>query len=145
MLSERVWSERFDSTIGAGTVLMPFGGKYQLTPTQAMAKQRYPLTRVRQRPALSWAGATTRSCTRKEPLSRRISAAVVESVSKLIAAGAKLRAVLISHSRNILRKHRITPTRWGKPFSALLGAFKAQIEPGNCGAIGGKDSMSRYI
>ena len=136
--SKRGLSERFDSTIGAGTVLMPFGGKHQLTPIQAMVHK------------ISVEKAHTQNCsfmsygynpfiTEKSPYHGAY-LAVVESVCKLIASGADFTDTYLTFQEYFERLGK-DPARWGKPLAALLGAFKAQMELG-IGAIGGKDSMS---
>ena len=136
--SKRGLSERFDSTIGAGTVLMPFGGINQRTPIQAMVnlisieKQHTSTCSV-----MSWG---------YNPFIASASPyhgaylAVVESVSKLVATGASFEDVYLSF-QEYFEKLMKEPKRWGKPMAAVLGAFKAQKELG-VGAIGGKDSMS---
>ncbi len=136
--SKRGLAERFDSTIGAGTVLMPFGGKYQLTPPQAMVH----LVSVEKGHTdtvsyMAWGGNPY--IAEKSPYHGAY-LAVVESVSKLIATGAEFSDVYLSFQEYFLRLGR-DPERWGIPLSALLGAFKAQKELG-VAAIGGKDSMS---
>lgn len=136
--SKRGLSERFDSTIGAGTVLMPFGGKYQLTPIQAMVQK----ISVEQKATddcslMSW--GYNPFITEKSPYHGAY-LAVVESVSKLIASGAEFKDVYLTFQEYFARPNH-DPLRWGQPLSALLGAFKAQKELG-IGAIGGKDSMS---
>ena len=130
--------ERFDSTIGAGTVLMPFGGKNQLTPAQAMVQK------------ISMEKKHTDDCSFMafgyDPFISEASPyhgaylAVIESVSKLIASGASFEDVYLTF-QEYFEKPLNDGRRWGKPFAALLGAFKAQIDLG-IGAIGGKDSMS---
>ena len=136
--SRRGLSERFDSTIGAGTVLMPFGGKYQQTPVQAMVNK------------ISVEKGDTDDCSlmawgynpyiaEKSPFHASY-LAVVESVSKLVATGAEFSDVYLS-LQEFFEKLGTNPLRWGKPAAALLGAFKAQMGLG-IGAIGGKDSMS---
>ena len=136
--SKRGLSERFDSTIGAGTVLMPFGGKNQLTPIQAMVHK------------ISVEQKTTHTCSlmawgynpyiaEKSPYHGAY-LAVVESVSKLIATGATFNDVYLTF-QEYFEKPLKDPKRWGKPFAALLGAFMAQKEL-EIGSIGGKDSMS---
>ena len=136
--SKRGLSERFDSTIGAGTVLMPFGGKLQLTPTQAMVH----LISVEGGHTdtvsyMSW-GANPYIAERSPYHGAYL--AVVESISKLVASGAEFKDVYLTF-QEYFKKLGKNPERWGEPFSALLGAFKAQVELG-CAAIGGKDSMS---
>jgi len=136
--SKRGLSERFDSTIGAGTVLMPFGGKYQLTPALAMVQK------------VSVENADTDTCSfmaygynpyisEKSPYHGAY-LAVVESVSKLIASGADFTDVYLTF-QEYFEKPLKDPVRWGKPLAALLGAMKAQMELG-IASIGGKDSMS---
>ena len=136
--SKRGLSETFDSSIGAGTVLMPFGGKCQRTPIQAMVHK------------VSVEKGDTDTCsfmsygynpfiTEKSPYSGAY-LAVVESVSKLIAAGAEFKDVYLTF-QEYFEKPGKNPERFGKPLAALLGAFKAQMELG-IASIGGKDSMS---
>ena len=136
--SRRGLVERFDSTIGAGSVTMPFGGKNQSTPSQAMVNK------------VSVEAADTTTCSfmawgynpfisEKSPYHGAY-LAVVESVSKLIAGGAEFRDVYLTF-QEYFEKPLKDSRRWGKPLSALLGAFMAQKDLG-IGAIGGKDSMS---
>ena len=136
--SKRGLGERFDSTIGAGTVLMPFGGKHQLTPPQAMVN----LISVEKAHTdtvsyMSW-GANP-YIAEKSPYHGAY-LAVVESVSKLVSTGAAFKDVYLTF-QEYFKKLGKSPERWGEPFAALLGAFKAQVDLG-CAAIGGKDSMS---
>ena len=136
--SKRGLSERFDSTIGAGTVLMPFGGKNQLTPIQAMVQK------------ISVEKKHTNDCSLMSwgynPMIASWSPyhgaylAVVESVCKLIATGAEFKDVYLTF-QEYFEHPRKDGKRWGKPLAALLGAFKAQMNLG-IGSIGGKDSMS---
>ncbi len=136
--SKRGLSERFDSTIGAGTVLMPFGGRYQRTPIQAMVhKVSVEKKHTDTCSFMSW--GYNPYITEKSPYHGAY-LAVVESVSKLIAAGASFEDVYLSFQEYFEKPGR-DPERWGKPFSALLGAFSAQMDLG-VAAIGGKDSMS---
>ncbi len=136
--SKRGLSERFDSTIGAGTVLMPFGGKYQKTPIQAMVnKVSSEKGHTTTCSLMSW--GYNPFITEKSPYHGAY-LAVVESVSKLIAHGASFEDVYLTF-QEYFEKPKGDPKRWGKPFSALLGAFMAQKDFG-IGAIGGKDSMS---
>ena len=136
--SKRGLSERFDSTIGAGTVLMPFGGKHQRTPIQAMVnKVSTEVGHTDTVSLMSWGYnpyITEKSCYHGAYL------AVVESVSKLIATGADFKDVYLTF-QEYFEKPMKDPKRWGKPLAALLGAFRAQMALG-IGAIGGKDSMS---
>ncbi len=136
--SKRGLSERFDSTIGAGTVLMPFGGKYQRTPLQAMVHKIS--TEEKHTDACSYmAWGYNPDLTSASPYHGAY-LAVVESVSKLIAAGAEFSDVYLTF-QEYFEKPGKSAGRWGKPFSALLGAFRAQMDLG-IAAIGGKDSMS---
>ncbi|MBE7015784.1 MAG: phosphoribosylformylglycinamidine synthase [Ruminococcaceae bacterium] len=136
--SKRGLSERFDSTIGAGTVLMPFGGKYQRTPIQAMVNK------------ISVEKKDTSSCsvmswgynpfiTEKSPYHGAY-LAVTESICKLIATGASFEEVYLTF-QEYFEKPKQDKARWGKPLAALLGAFKAQKDF-EVASIGGKDSMS---
>ncbi|MCQ2546309.1 MAG: phosphoribosylformylglycinamidine synthase [Clostridia bacterium] len=136
--SQKGLSEKFDSTIGAGTVVMPFGGKYQMTPAQSMVQK------------ISVADSTSRTCSimswgynpfisEKSPYHGAY-LAVADSMCKLIAAGGGREAAYLSF-QEFFEKLGKDPSRWGKPFSALLGALKAQMGL-EVAAIGGKDSMS---
>lgn len=136
--SKRGLSERFDSTIGAGTVLMPFGGKNQLTPIQCMVNK------------ISVENGETDTCSlmswgfnpylsEKSPFHGAYFA-VIESVAKLICAGAAFEDVYLTF-QEYFEKPMNRPARWGKPLAALLGAYRAQRDL-SVGAIGGKDSMS---
>jgi phosphoribosylformylglycinamidine synthase len=136
--SKKGMVERFDSSVGAGTILSPFGGKYQSTPTQAMAHKIFdPQRDVRTCSLMSW--GYNPFISEKSPYHGAY-LAVVESVSKLIAAGAGFKEIYLSF-QEYFEKLGDEPVRWGKPLAALLGAFKAQKELG-IAAIGGKDSMS---
>ena len=136
--SKRGLSERFDSTIGAGTVLMPFGGKNQLTPIQAMV-QKVSVEKKHTDTVSLMAWGYNPLITEKSPYHGAY-LAVVESVSKLIATGASFEDVYLTF-QEYFEKPGTDGKRWGKPLSALLGAFKAQMNLG-IGSIGGKDSMS---
>ncbi len=138
MCSKRGLSERFDSTIGAGTVLMPFGGKYQLTPIQAMV-QKISVEKKHTDDCSLMSWGYNPFITELSPYHGAY-LAVVESVSKLIATGAKFEDVYLTF-QEYFEKPGTDGKRWGKPLAALLGAFKAQKELG-IGSIGGKDSMS---
>ncbi len=136
--SKRGLSERFDSTIGRGTVLMPFGGKHQRTPIQAMVhKISMEKAHTDDVSYMSWGYNPDLSSA--SPYHGAY-CAVVESVSKLIATGADFNDVYLTF-QEYFEKPMKDPKRWGKPLSALLGAFKAQMDLG-IAAIGGKDSMS---
>ena len=136
--SKRGLSERFDSTIGAGTVLMPFGGKNQLTPVQAMV-QKISLEKGCTEDCSFMSFGYNPFITEASPYHGAY-LAVVESVSKLIASGASFEDVYLTFQEYFERVGKDS-RRWGKPLAALLGAFKAQMNLG-IGAIGGKDSMS---
>ena len=136
--SHRGLSERFDSTIGAGTVLMPFGGKNQKTPIQAMVHQ-VSVEKKHTDTCSLMAWGYNPFITEKSPYHGAY-LAVVESVCKLIATGAKFEDVYLTF-QEYFEKLGADARRWGKPFAALLGAFEAQLDLG-IGAIGGKDSMS---
>ena len=136
--SQKGLVERFDSTIGAGTVLMPYGGKYQNTPTQAMAA-KLPVLGGETTTASVMGWGFNPYLSSVSPYHGAMSA-VVESISKVIATGGTYEHCWLTFQEYFERTQN-NPSRWGKPFSALLGAYKAQIELG-CGSIGGKDSMS---
>ena len=136
--SKRGLSERFDSTIGAGTVLMPFGGKYQLTPIQAMV-QKISVEKKHTDDCSFMAFGYNPFITSASPYHGAY-LAVVESVCKLIASGASSQDTYLTFQEYFERLGK-DPKRWGKPLAALLGTFRAQMELG-IGAIGGKDSMS---
>ena len=136
--SKRGLSERFDATIGAGTVLMPFGGKHQQTPIQAMVhKISLEKGHTDDCSVMSW--GYNPFITEKSPYHGAY-LAVVESASKLIAAGASYEDVYLTFQEYFLRVGK-DAKRWGQPTAALLGAFKAQMDL-KIAAIGGKDSMS---
>ena len=136
--SKRGLSERFDSTIGAGTVLMPFGGKRQRTPIQAMVhKISLEKGDTSDCSLMSW--GYNPFITEKSPYHGAY-LAVVESVSKLIATGADFKDVYLTFQEYFERPSK-DAIRWGKPLSALLGAFRAQKDL-QIASIGGKDSMS---
>ncbi len=136
--SKRGLAERFDSTIGAGSVLMPFGGKYQLTPAQAMVQKiSSPRGETDDCSLMAW--GFDPYVTEASPYHGAY-LAVVESVSKLIASGASFDDTYLTF-QEYFKKPGADPERWGEPLSALLGAFRAQMDLG-IGSIGGKDSMS---
>ena len=136
--SKQGLSERFDSTIGAGTVLMPFGGRMQRTPIQAMV-QKISLEHGHTDDCSLMAWGYNPYLTEKSPYHGAY-LAVVESVSKLIAAGAGFEDVYLTF-QEYFPKPRQDAARWGLPLAALLGALDAQLDLG-IAAIGGKDSMS---
>ena len=136
--SKRGLSEQFDSTIGAGTVLMPFGGKNQLTPIQAMV-QKISVEKKHTSDCSLMAWGYNPFITEKSPYHGAY-LAVIESVSKLVATGAEFKDVYLTFQEYFERLNK-DEKRWGKPLAALLGALKAQTEL-KTAAIGGKDSMS---
>ena len=135
--SRRGLAERFDSTIGAATVLMPFGGEYQLTSAQCMAAKVPVSGETTTCSAMAW-GFEPR-VSEQNPY-RGAYLAVYESIARLVASGFGHENVYLSF-QEYFERLRTAPERWGKPFAALLGALDAQIAFG-AGAIGGKDSMS---
>ena len=136
--SQKGLVEKFDSTIGAGSVLMPYAGKYQLTPTQAMAA-KIPVLKGETTTCSIMGWGFNPYLTDKSPYHGAI-AAVIESIAKVVAAGGKSKECRLTFQEYFGRTND-NPTRWGRPFAALLGALKAQLELGTA-AIGGKDSMS---
>ncbi|MBO4229729.1 MAG: phosphoribosylformylglycinamidine synthase [Clostridia bacterium] len=136
--SKQGLSERFDSTIGAGTVLMPFGGKKQKTPIQTMV-HLIPVENGHTDSCSFMAWGYNPMIAENSPFHSAY-LAVVESIAKLIAAGADRNEIYLSF-QEYFEKPGQDPTRWGQPLAALLGAFRAQNDLG-VAAIGGKDSMS---
>lgn len=134
--SKQGLSERFDSTVGAGTVLMPFGGTRQATPIQATAHTLPALGETTNCSVMSW--GYNPYVTEASPFHGAY-LAVVESVSKLIATGASFDETYLSFQEYFERMD--SAAAWGKPAAALLGTIKAQLGLG-VAAIGGKDSMS---
>lgn len=137
--SRRGLAERFDATIGAGSLLMPFGGKYQRTPTQVMAALLpiLPDQDTEQASVMAW-GCNPDLLSANPYQGAYIS--VTLSLAKLTAAGADYRTAYLT-LQEYFEKLGQNPERWGKPFAALLGAMQAQLDYGRA-AIGGKDSMS---
>ena len=131
-------SERFDASIGAATVLMPFGGKYQLTPQEAMAA-KIPLEKGETDDATAMSYGYIPGVSRWSPF-HGSAYAVVESLSKLLAIGADPLSARLTFQEYFERLYN-NPARWGKPAAALLGALTAQLEL-QIPSIGGKDSMS---
>ncbi len=136
--SQKGLIEKFDSTIGSGTVLMPFGGVYQMTPSQAMAA-KIPVLKGETNTCSLMGWGYNPDISEKSPYHGAM-LAVVESIAKVVAAGGTYKQCWLTFQEYFERTQN-DPKRWGKPMSALLGAFKAQLEMG-CGSIGGKDSMS---
>ncbi len=137
--SRRGLVERFDGSIGAGSVLMPFGGKTQRTPAQAMAALLPVLPGQTTDSASVMAWGLDPDTMSVDPYTGAY-AAVYNSMAKIVAAGADYKDAYLT-LQEFFEKLRTEPARWGKPFAALLGAMDAQLEL-NAAAIGGKDSMS---
>ena len=135
--SQKGLSERFDSTIGAATVLMPFGGRRQLTPAQAMAAKLPVNGETTTCSGMAW-GYNPWLMEKKQYSGAYL--AVIESVAKLVASGFDHKKAYLTF-QEYFERLGTDPERWGKPFTALLGALKAQVDLG-IAAIGGKDSMS---
>ena len=135
--SKRGLSERFDSTIGAGTVVMPYGGARQLTPMQSMIAKLPVMGETKTCSAMAY-GFEPRVSEQSPYLGAYL--AVVESAARLVASGMGHEHIYMSF-QEYFERLRTEPERWGKPFAALLGALEAQIGLGMA-AIGGKDSMS---
>ncbi len=136
--SQKGLSEMFDSTIGAGSVFMPWSGKYQLTPSDGM---------VAKVPVLK--GETNTATVMTFGYDPDLSSwseyhgavyAIVESVSKAVAIGADYKKLYLTF-QEYFERLGTDPKRWGRPFASLLGAYRTQLELG-IAAIGGKDSMS---
>ena len=137
--SRRGLTERFDASIGAGSLLMPYGGKHQRTPAQAMAALLpvLPGQHTDQGSVMAWGFDPRRM--ERDPY-RGAWESVCLSLAKLTAAGGDYRKAYLT-LQEFFEKLGREPRRWGKPFAALLGALDAQLDFG-CAAIGGKDSMS---
>lgn len=136
--SQKGMVERFDSTVGAGTVLMPFGGKTQLTPAEGMAAKIPVLDGSTDTCSLMAYGFDP-YLTKESPYHGAMYA-VLHSVAKIVAMGGDYKRIRLTF-QEYFEKLNKDPERWGKPLSALLGAFKVQHEF-KIPAIGGKDSMS---
>ena len=136
--SQKGLVERFDATIGAGTVLMPFGGARQLSPAQAMAA-KLPVLGGETNTASLMGWGFNPDFSSASPYHGAM-CAVVESVAKVVAAGGSYRRCWLTF-QEYFERTKNDPRRWGKPAAALLGALEAQLQL-ECAAIGGKDSMS---
>jgi len=136
--SQKGLVERFDSTIGANTVLMPFGGINQLTPSQAMAA-KIPMLKGETTTCSLMGWGFNPVIAKADPYKGAMTA-VIESVSKIVAAGGSYKRCWMTF-QEYFERTKGQPTRWGKPFQALLGALEAQLGLG-IASIGGKDSMS---
>lgn len=136
--SQQGLGEMFDSTIGAATVLMPYGGTYRCTPPEGMAA-KFPLLEGETTTCSMMAYGYQPEIAKWSPFHGGVYA-IVESVSKIVAMGGEAAKIRLSLQEYFERLGN-QPDKWGKPFAALLGAFHAQKQLG-LGAIGGKDSMS---
>lgn len=136
--SQKGLCEMFDSTIGAASVLMPFGGKYQLSPADGMAA-KVPVPGGRTNTATVMTYGYDPYLSSWSPYHGAVYA-IVESVSKAVAMGADYKTIYLTF-QEYFERLGTDPKRWGKPFAALLGAYRTQLELG-IAAIGGKDSMS---
>ena len=136
--SQRGLGEMFDGSVGAGTVLWPFGGKHQITPPDAMVA-KLPLLEGDTDTCTHMAWGFDPDLSEQSPFHGAVHA-VTESVCKAVASGARLSDIRLT-LQEYFPKLGNDPARWGLPFAALLGAFHAQHEL-RLAAIGGKDSMS---
>ncbi len=136
--SQKGLGEMFDSSVGAGTVLQPFGGKHQLTPVDAMVA-KIPLLEGNTDTTSHMAWGFNANIASWSPYHGALYA-VTESVCRIVASGAHIDDIRLT-LQEYFEKLGTDASRWGKPFAALLGAFTAQSEL-RLGAIGGKDSMS---
>jgi len=136
--SQKGMGEMFDSTIGSGTVLSPFGGKYQMTPAESMVS-KLPVINGETDAATIMSYGYNPLISKWSPFHGAYFA-VLESISKIVSSGGDYKEIRMSFQEYFERLEK-NPEKWGKPFSALLGAIKIQDEYKIC-AIGGKDSMS---
>ena len=136
--SQKGLVERFDGSIGAGSVFMPYGGKYQLTETQAMVA-KLPVLKGRTDTVTMMSYGFDPELSSWSPYHGAVYA-VVSSVAKIVAAGGDYSRIRFTF-QEYFRRMNENPSRWSQPFSALLGAYSAQLGFG-LPSIGGKDSMS---
>lgn len=136
--SQKGLVERFDSTIGANTVLMPYGGKNQLTPPEAMVA-KVPMLTADTNTATIMSYGYNPEISKWSPFHGAVYA-VIESLAKVVATGGNYESVRLTF-QEYFEKLGTDSSKWGKPFAALIGAFQAQMRMGTA-AIGGKDSMS---
>jgi len=136
--SQKGLVERFDASIGAGSVFMPYGGKNQLTPAEVMAA-KIPVPRGETNTATLMSFGFNPEISKQSPFHGAVSA-VIESISKIVANGGDYSKVRLTFQEYFERLGD-DPAKWGKPLAALLGAFYAQTKL-NIPSIGGKDSMS---
>jgi phosphoribosylformylglycinamidine synthase len=136
--SQKGLVERFDSTIGAGTVLLPFGGKYQETPAECMIA-KIPVLDGETTTGTAMSYGYNSNLSKWSPFHGSVFA-ILEAVAKIVAAGGDHHMIRLT-LQEYFEKVGSDPLRWGKPFASLLGAFWTQEKLG-IAAIGGKDSMS---
>ncbi|KMQ52917.1 Phosphoribosylformylglycinamidine synthase, synthetase subunit [Chitinispirillum alkaliphilum] len=136
--SQRGLVEMFDSSIGAASVLMPYGGKFQATPTECMVA-KLPVSKGDTSTGTAMSYGFNPYLSSWSPF-HGAAYAVVEAVARVVAAGGDYRTIRLT-LQEYFEKVGTDPKKWGKPFAALLGAYHAQKQIG-IAAIGGKDSMS---
>ena len=136
--SQKGLVEMFDSSIGAGSVLMPYGGKYQLTETQAMVA-KLPVLKGKTDTVTMMAYGFDPYLSSWSPY-HGAAYAVLESVAKIVAGGGDYKKIRLTF-QEYFRRMSEDPKRWSQPFAALLGSYEAQLGFG-LPSIGGKDSMS---
>ncbi len=136
--SQKGLVERFDGSIGAGSVFMPYGGRYQLTETQSMVA-KLPVLKGKCDTVTMMSYGFDPYLSKWSPYHGAIYA-VVESIAKIVAAGGDYQKIRFTF-QEYFRRMTEDPKRWSQPFAALLGAYDAQIGFG-LPSIGGKDSMS---
>ncbi len=136
--SQKGLVEMFDSSIGSASVLMPYGGKYQLTETQSMVA-KVPVPDLKTNTVTMMAYGFDPYVSSWSPYHGAVYA-VTQSIAKIVAAGGDFRKIHFTF-QEYFRRMTEDPERWSQPFAALLGAYEAQIEYG-LASIGGKDSMS---
>ena len=136
--SQKGLVEMFDSSIGAGSVLMPYGGKYQLTETQAMVA-KLPVLKGKTDTVTMMAYGFDPYLSSWSPYHGAVYA-VLESVAKIVAGGGDYKKIRLTF-QEYFRRMSEDPKRWSQPFAALLGSYEAQLGFG-LPSIGGKDSMS---
>ncbi|MCR5747980.1 MAG: phosphoribosylformylglycinamidine synthase [Lachnospiraceae bacterium] len=136
--SQKGLVEMFDSSIGAGTVLMPYGGKYQTTPIQTMVAKLPTLNETTDCVTMMSYGFDP-NISSWSPYHGAVYA-VTDSIAKIVAAGGDMKKIRFTF-QEYFKRMTDDPSRWSAPFTALLGAFEAQMQYG-LPSIGGKDSMS---
>jgi len=136
--SKKGLEERFDSSIGAGSVFMPYGGLYQMTPTQSMVA-KIPLEQGETTTGTIMSYGFNPYLSKWSPFHGAIYA-VLDSVAKVVATGGDYKKIRFTF-QEYFKRLGDNPSRWGEPFSAMLGAYHAQMALG-LPSIGGKDSMS---